>query len=75
MTRPIHQVKELEAILREAERKGWRVTKGKLYFKMWCPCPAKHWKTVKLTPSGANYRKNLLGQLGRATCWDSEEPK
>jgi len=32
-------------------------------------------KTVKLTPSDPNYLRNLLGQLGRATCWNKEEPE
>jgi hypothetical protein len=75
VNRPQHQVKELEAVLRAAEDRRWRVEKGKKYFKMWCPCPEKHWKTVKLTPSGANYTRNLLGQLRRATCWESGDLK
>jgi hypothetical protein len=41
---------------------------------MYCPCPEKHFKTVKLTPSGANYLKDLLGQLRRATCWEERNP-
>jgi hypothetical protein len=75
MTRPKHQGKDLEAVLRDAEDKGWRVDKGRKYYKMWCPCREKHWKTVKLTPSDPTYLRNLLGQLRRATCWDSKEPK
>jgi hypothetical protein len=35
----------------------------------------KCWKTVKLTPSDPKYLRNLRGQLRRATCWDSKEPK
>ena len=35
---------ELAAIRREAEEKGWRVTKGKKYYMLWCPCEAKHKK-------------------------------
>lgn len=68
MGRPKHQRPELEAVLRAAEQQGWRVVKGR-YFKMYCPCVDKHIKTVKLTPSGANYRQNLIGQLLRSTCW------
>lgn len=63
---------DLAAIRRQASEKGWRVEKGKKYYKMWCPC-GKHWKTVKLTPSDPNYIRNLLGQLRRATCWDDDE--
>ena len=72
MVRPQHQVKELEEVLIAAERKGWAVDKGKKYFKMKCPC-GEHTKTVKCTPSGNNYKRNLLGQLRRATCWEDEE--
>ena len=72
MGRPQHPIKELEEVLAHAERKGWTVTKGKKYFIMWCPC-GRHMKTVKCTPSGNDYKRNLLGQLRRATCWDDEE--
>ncbi|CAL9380650.1 hypothetical protein [Nocardiopsis dassonvillei] len=57
-------------MLRAAEVRQWRVERRRKYDKMYCPCPEKHFKTVKLTPSGANYLKDLLGQLRRATCWE-----
>lgn len=68
--RPRHPDKELESLLAEAEGRRWRVTKGKKYFKMWCPCPLKCKKTVRLTPSGVNYEKNLRMHLARSTCWE-----
>lgn len=68
--RPRHPKKELEAVLQEAERQGWIPKRGKKYFKMYCPCPGKHIKTVKLSPSDPNYTQHLLGQLSRATCWE-----
>lgn len=68
MGRPKHQRKELEAVLKSAESQNWTVSKAK-YFKMRCPCPEQHTKTVHLTPSNPKYLKNLLGQLVRATCW------
>jgi hypothetical protein len=61
--------KDIEPVLRAAENQGWRVSKGKRYYKMWCPCPLKHMKTVHLTPSDPNYVRNLLAQLRRRTCW------
>lgn len=61
--------KELEKIREEAERRGWRVFRSKRYWKMYCSCPKKCKKNMSLTPSDPNYVKNLLGQLGRATCW------
>ena len=70
MTRPRHPVKELEAVLRESENLGWRVTRDKRYFKLWCPNPCKCRKTVHLTPSGARYEENLRHYLRRYTCWD-----
>ncbi len=72
MGRPRHTVKELEALLQEAESRGWRVTRDKKYFKLWCPCPGKHRKTVHLTPSDPNYERNLRAWLKRQPCWDEE---
>ena len=71
MARPRHQRPELEAVLDQAEKKGWRVEKGKKYYKMYCPCDRKCMKTVKLTPSDPRYHINLVGQLKRATCWET----
>ncbi|MTK05128.1 hypothetical protein FF096_24480 [Micromonospora sp. CP22] len=73
MSRPRHRIKELEDLLRQAERQGWRVTGGgDRYFKMLCPCPDKHLKTVKCTPSNPNYLRDLTGQLKRVTCWKDD---
>ena len=48
--RPRHPNKELEALLRSLEDQGWRVTRGKGYYKCYCPPPhAQCVKTVKLT--------------------------
>lgn len=71
-SRPRHSKPALEQVLKSAEDQGWTVTKRKKYFMMWCPCRDKHYKTVKLSPSGSNYKKNLLAQLSRATCWKDE---
>ena len=73
MSRPKHAIKELKAVLREAEGKGWCVEKGKKYFKMLCPNPCKFRKTVHLTPSNPNYERNLRAWLSRGTCWDDGE--
>lgn len=68
--RPRHTRPELEVVLRSCERQGWRVEKGKKYFKIWCPCADKHWSTVKLTPSDPRYPLNLRKKLLRETCWE-----
>jgi len=49
MNRPKHKVKELEALLAEAESKGWRVEKT-TYYRLRCPC-GEHQTWVHLTPS------------------------
>jgi hypothetical protein len=57
--RPKHPEPSLERVLREAEAKGWRVTKRpNRYFKMKCPCDLRHIKTVKLSPSNLYMRGN-----------------
>lgn len=35
-----------------------------------CACSDRHKKTVKLSPSNPNYRRELLGWLVRYTCWE-----
>jgi len=70
--RPRHQDKELEAVLEEAEERGWRVDKGKGYFRLRCPC-GNHMRWVHLTPSGGNYVRDLLGWLRRSGCWKEGE--
>lgn len=69
--RPRHPRKELEALLKEAEARGWRVTKGRKYYTIWCPCPGKHRETVHLTPSDPNYGRNLRAHLRLTTCWEA----
>jgi hypothetical protein len=71
LVRPRHQRKELEALLREAEAKGWRVDRAKGYFKMYCPCPEKHIVSVRLTPSGSRYEQNRRVKLRSQTCWEA----
>ena len=71
MSRSKHPRKELEALLKEGEAKGWRVVMGGRYFKMYCPCDDKHLQTVHLSPSDPNYERNLRGQLRRGTCWEA----
>lgn len=59
---------DIRELLDDLEGQGWRVVRGK-YWKCYCPCPKKHWKTVHITPSDPRYLKNLKGKLKRDTCW------
>lgn len=68
--RPRHPDKDLEAVLRSAEKQDWTVTKRpRGYFKMKCPCDEGHAKTVHLSPSNPKYHLQLVNQLKRSTCW------
>ncbi|MFZ0186293.1 MAG: hypothetical protein WAL72_05020 [Streptosporangiaceae bacterium] len=64
----------LAALREEARRYDWTVEKGKRYYKMLCPCPGKHRKTMHLTPSDPRYELNLRKWLERQPCWgDTKE--
>jgi len=70
MARPKHPIKELEALLKEATKQGWRVEGGgNRYFKIKCPCPDKHMRMVHLSPSNPNYLRNTENWLTKRTCW------
>jgi hypothetical protein len=64
-----HPKKELEEVLQMMEARGWRILRRKKYFRGYCPC-GDHMKSVHISPSGASYRKNLIGWLQRQPCWD-----
>lgn len=68
--RPRHPTKEFEHLLDGAEDQGWTVERGAKYFKMKCPCEAKHMKWMHITPSDPNYLLNLRKKLARDTCWE-----
>lgn len=75
MPRRKHPIKELEAVLQDAESKDWDVAAGRKYFKMKCPCPDEHLKIVHISPSGGYYLNHLLQKLRRDTCWEGGEGK
>jgi hypothetical protein len=71
--RPRHPNGDFELVLRSAEQQGWRVEGGHRgkYYKLKCPCPEKHMKTMHLTPSDPNYLKNWLHRVRLRTCWEA----
>jgi hypothetical protein len=77
VTRPRHPDKDLEEIIREAERHNWRASKGRKYFELLCPSKCgQHYRWVHLTPSDPHYALNLRKWLERQPCWKQkkEEP-
>jgi len=68
--RPRHQKKEIERVLKLAEKAGWRVMKPKSgKFKLRCGCPDQHYRSVALTPSSGYYPDHLLDWLRNLPCW------
>jgi hypothetical protein len=70
--RPKSKNQDIEALLREAESRGWVFTKNPNgYYKGKCGCPGKHVKSVHLTPSDRRYVLNARKWFER-TCWKDE---
>jgi hypothetical protein len=68
-----HPDKALRAVLEAAGRQGWRIKKTpRGYFKIYCPCAEKHFKTVHISPNQA-YLRNLVSWLRRETCWKEDK--
>jgi hypothetical protein len=64
------QRQQLDALLADAETRGWQVKRGKGYPLILCPC-GEHMETVHLTPSSPNYFRNKRRYLERYTCWEA----
>jgi hypothetical protein len=63
---------DVQAAAEEVLAHNWTEHTGKKgYRKFRCPC-GKHMKTIKTTPSGANYVKNLMAWFRRQPCWKEE---
>lgn len=67
-TWPKHSKKDLEQILQLFDASGWRITKGKTYYKLYCPC-RDHKTTVHLSPSNPNYALDKRKWLERQPCY------
>lgn len=71
--RPRHPDKGLEKLLQEAEERGWRVVKGRKYYKAYCPCQEKCKETVHLTPSNHHYERNKRNKMSKCPAWNKGE--
>ncbi|MFW6087154.1 MAG: hypothetical protein ACODAG_08120 [Myxococcota bacterium] len=67
--RPRHPKPDLEQLLRDAEERGWRITKKGKYYKALCPCPAKCMETVHLSPSDPKYATNKRNKMSKCEHW------
>ncbi len=71
--RPRHRKKDFEKLLREAERRGWRIRRRKGYFRIRCPEPCKCSPCVVLTPSSSRTLLNTRKAFERCTGWNKED--
>lgn len=71
--RPRHTDGDWEALLRDAEERGFVITKGQNYFKAKCGCAEKKWVSVQLTASSSRSLINKRKQFERCDCWHRPE--
>lgn len=67
-----HPDADLEALLNEFDRAGWRITDPPKYYRVRCPC-GEHMRWIHLTPSGAKYKLDAQRWLYRQPCFREEE--
>jgi hypothetical protein len=67
--RPRHPDPELEELIRDAEAQGWRVSKGRKYYKALCPCDDQCMEMIHLTPS-KNYVRNKRNKMSKCEGWE-----
>lgn len=72
MQRPRHPDKEIEALIRECEARGWTVIRARKYYKGYCPC-LRHQHSFKMTPSNPNWTRECLRFLRRLDCWERSQ--
>jgi hypothetical protein len=70
--RPRHTDGDWEKLLRDAEERGWSVTKGQNYYRCKCGCAEKRWVQVQLTASSSRSLINKRKQFERSQCWDAD---
>lgn len=66
---PKHPDKEIEYLLREMDRQGWRISRRRKYYWALCPC-GDHKKVIHVTPSNPNYIFRLNALLLNQTCFE-----
>lgn len=71
--RPRHADKDFEKLLKEAERRGWRVTRRKRYFRALCPERCMCSPCVVLTPSSSRTLINTRKAFERCCGWHQED--
>lgn len=62
-----HPKKDLERLLEQFHASGWVIKDSDTYYKVLCPC-GEHRRTIHLSPSGSQYRRNAESWLRRQPC-------
>lgn len=63
-----HQNKDLENVLREFDRHGFRIEDPPKYYTLRCPC-GQHQRQFHRTPSSRHYGNHALKWAARLPCW------
>lgn len=66
-----HQRPDLEAVLEEFDKAGWRILDPPTYYKVLCPC-GSHYRWIHLTPSNPWHGKQAVRWLRRQPCYREE---
>lgn len=64
--------KDVEDVLVEFDKAGWRIEDPPTYYTVKCPC-GTHKRWIHLTPSDPNYLRNAVKWLHRQQCWKDRE--
>ncbi|MXW61269.1 MAG: hypothetical protein F4Y27_01370 [Acidimicrobiaceae bacterium] len=67
-----HPAKDFEALLRAAEKQGWRVKRGKGYFRALCSESCECSLSIVLTPSSSRTLVNTRKRFERCSGWRGE---
>lgn len=65
--------KNIEPVLEEFDRMGWRIEDPPTYYTVKCPCPARHMRQIHLTPSDPRYPTNALSWLRSCSCTKEDD--
>jgi hypothetical protein len=67
-----HTDKDIERVLTELHRHGYKIENPPKYYTVKCPC-GQHQRQVHCTPSGRYHGNHVLQWAKRLPCWTTEE--
>lgn len=71
-SRPRHQDKDYEKLIKKAEARGWVAEKKRRHWQLYCPCPDEHIRTISATPSTRGTLQKVQQQLAKCSNTESD---